>query len=99
MTNLPEKTPLVLKHLIETALSEEVKRVESTQGGVLVHCDDAQTQTRVLSLTGYSLEGRVVRCTKVELELTADQVTEFISQRLGTDQKLLTMRQTWQSTP
>ena len=99
MTNIPNKPPRLLKHLIESALNLDLQHVISIPQGALIHCPDANSQTKVLRLAGHSLDGHLVKCSRVDPTLDGDQLAEFILQKLLTEQKLHTMRQTWAEQP
>ncbi len=99
MTNIPQKHPRLLKHFNESALNLDLQQVVSIPQGALIHCPDSHTQTRVLNLAGHSLDGHLVKCSRVDPTLDGDQLADFILQKLLTEQKLNTMRQTWAEQP
>ena len=96
MTGIPSKPPRVLQGLIEDALTVTVDQVDILPSGALIHCHSPQLQTRVMGLSGYSLEGHVVKCSKVDFALTGDQLVDYITQKLQAEQRLQNLRSTFE---
>ena len=95
MTNLPTLPAKVLQGLIERVTGRTLARVELTLQGAIVHCMDVESQQLVMSMVGMTLEGKPIRCSRMDSSLTGDQLAEFITSRLETEQKLSLLRETW----
>ena len=65
----------------------------------MVECSDQVTQTKVLNLGGYTIDNKVVRCSKVDPTLSGDDIAQFILTKLQTLKRVQTMRQTWDDPP
>ena len=97
MTNIPKCTPRVLKVLLERTIGHELVAVELIPQGAVVHCPDSEVQQQVMSVAGMSLHGQVVKCSRMDASLTGEQLADFVTSRLETEQKLQNMRETWRT--
>ena len=95
MIGVQNKTPRVLRHLIEDSLDLELLKVQLIPNGALIHCGDLNIQNQVLTLGGHSLDNHIIKCSRVDHALSTEELADFITGRLQTDQKLQTMRQSW----
>ena len=93
MTDVPAVHHRVLQELIETAIAVPIDKVTPATQGFLVHCPDAQTQSKVMGLAGNAFDDHLVKCSRVDPSMTADQLVEFVTDRLQTQHKLQTLRQ------
>ena len=94
LSNLPDKPPLQIKHAIEAALGVDILKVQPLNNGAAVHCSTAAVQALVLGLEGHTLQGKIVKCTAMEPNLTADEVIEYVQRKLEVDERYLAFRQT-----
>ena len=99
ISNIPTKPPTVLKVMMEQYLATSLDKVEITPNGAVLSCPNAHSQQLVLGLTGHSLDGKVVKCSRTDSVLSCDQLCDFISDKLETDMKLQSLRATWDNSP
>lgn len=88
ITNLPHKSPLVLQNDLQMALGEAVEKVLPVSNGIVVICGDATLEKKVLSLHGWTLDGHIVKTSRVDSTLSGEEICEFVSDRLTTELKL-----------
>ena len=72
MTNIGQKPLYLLQEEIRLATGELVDRVQQTTNGVMVVCADSRVQRKVLDLNGWTLEGHLVRASRMECSLSGD---------------------------
>jgi hypothetical protein len=99
LTGLPSMPLRHIQHLLEETIGTTLHQVESISGGLIVHCDSPTIQTQLVGLNNWSLEGQVIRASRMDKALTGDAVADFITERLQTEQKLLNMRNNWEEPP
>ena len=88
MTNLPTIHPTALKELLETAINTTVDRVTPAAQGFYIQCPDAPTQSKVMGLAGNAFDNYIVKCSRVDPSLNADQLVDFVTERLQTQHRL-----------
>ena len=97
VSNLPDK-PL---HVLQTELSEYVQenigRVTMTGAGLVVTCASPNIQKKILNLDGGLNDGKQIRVCRVENEMTSEEICEFITERLQTEEKLAGLQQTFKT--
>ena len=94
MSNVGQTPLYLLQEEIRLATGELVDRVQQATNGVMVVCADSRMQKKVLDLHGWSLEGHVVKTSRMECSLSGDEICEFITERLQTEAKLQGLQST-----
>ena len=95
MTNIPPKSPLQLKHLVEDATGMEILTVQPTVNGVTVVCPTMEAQKAVMGLAGHTLGGLLVKCSRADSTMSGEDICDFVTQRLQTEHRWLSLQQTW----
>ena len=98
MTNLPTIHPTALKELLETAINTTVDRVTPAAQGFYIQCPDAPTQSKVMGLAGNAFDNYIVKCSRVDPSLNADQLVDFVTERLQTQHKMQILTQSLEPT-
>ena len=88
ITNMPPRTPRDAKHEPETITHMDLIKVSSIPNGVTVWCSSLECQKAVLDLGGFSWDGLTIKCTRVEPTLSGEEISEFVTERLLTEQKI-----------
>lgn len=96
LTGIGQQTARTLHARLEEATDATIQDIQLIPQGAIVHCSSAHTQQKVLNLNGFTFNNKVVKCTKVEPTLQGNQLAEHIFKLLQQDQRLTTLRQTWQ---
>ena len=99
MTNIPPRPPLQLKHMIEDATGVEILTVLSAVNGITVVCPSEEAQKTVMSLAGHTLGGQYVKCSRVDSTMSGDDICDFVTKRLQTEHRLLSLQETWGTGP
>ena len=63
--------------------------MEIILGGAAVHCDSREVARQVLELNGYTLGGRIVKASVMDRRWSAQEVIDFVSQRLELEAKVI----------
>jgi len=81
MTNAPQKPPLALQADLQNA-GCLVSRVDSVNGGFVIHCATESAQQTVMGLGGFSLDGKKVKVSRMESQMSVDDIGLFITEKL-----------------
>ena len=81
MTNAPQKPPLALQADLQNA-GCLVSRVDSVNGGFVIHCVTESAQQAVMGLGGFSLDGKKVKVSRMESQISVDDIGIFITEKL-----------------
>ena len=96
ITNMPPRTPRDAKHELETLTDMDLIKVSSIPNGITVWCSSLECQKAVLDLGGSSWVGFTIKCTRVEPTLSGEETSEFVTERLLTEQKFQNFKNTGQ---
>ena len=94
LSNMPPgKPPLILQHELQILLQEDVEKVYSTTNGMVVVCAHSSLQKKALELEGWSREGRIIKASRIEEQLSGEDIFELIVERLQQEEKLTIIQQ------
>ena len=82
ISNLPDILLDQLKAELENSLQQHVGRLTSTTGGVIVTCRDEHTAQKLLDLGGDDLLGKELKASKVDAEMSGNEIMDFIAGQL-----------------
>ena len=90
LTNMPPRTPQQMKMELEQAIQLPVKSVAISGSRMIIVCGSDEVAQAVLGVSGSTLEGKVLKATKVDLVMTGDEICSFITDRLETEERVQT---------
>ena len=96
ISGVSPKPVRILQHLVEMATGTRLVDLEVFPHYAIIVCDNLSDQTKVMQLNGSILEGNPVKCTRLEASFSGNQLAEFITNSLLTEQKLINLRNSWQ---
>ena len=96
ISGIPPKPVRLLQHLVEVATGTRLIDVEVFPNFAIITCDNLSDQTKVMQLNGSVLERNPVKCTRLEASFSGNQLADFITNSLLTEQKLINLRNSWQ---
>ena len=81
LTNIPSKPPLLLQNDLQNAIGCVVDKVVTVNNGFVIHCSTENIQKQILELNGWLFEGSIVRTSRMESQITTDEIGQHVTEK------------------
>jgi len=97
ITNFPATTMANMQRTLEKKIAEPIDKIVPSTQGVIVHVKGEHIGLKLLALNGARWGDKLLKITKVDMVMTADEILDFITNRLKDEDRVKQFRKNCES--